>query len=84
MGFLIAIIIGGFAGYLASLIVGRNGSLGILGNIVVGFLGAVIVNFLFGADTSLSNPTLGSFLLDTLGAVILLVIVNLFTRKKPL
>ncbi len=82
MGFLIAIIIGGLAGWLASMLV-KGSSLGILGNIVVGFLGAVIVNFFFGADTSLSNPTLGSFLLDVLGAVILLVVVNLLTRKSP-
>lgn len=83
MGFLVALIVGGLAGYLASLVANRNGSLGILGNIVVGFLGGLIVNLLFGANTSLSHPTFGSFLLTVLGAVILLVVVNLFTRKKP-
>lgn len=82
MGFLIAVIVGGLAGYVASLITGRNGTMGILGNIIVGFLGAVIVNFFFGANTSLSNPTLASFLLDILGAVILLLVVGFFSRKK--
>lgn len=81
MGFLIALIVGGLAGYLASLVANRNGSLGVLGNIVVGFLGGVLVNFLFGSDVALSNPTFGDFLMTVLGAVILLVIVNLFTRK---
>jgi uncharacterized membrane protein YeaQ/YmgE (transglycosylase-associated protein family) len=84
MGFLIALVVGGLAGWLASMVAGRDSSLGLLGNIVVGFLGAVIVNFFFGANTSLSNPTLGSFLLDVLGAIILLVVVNLFTRRRPL
>lgn len=82
MGLLVALIVGGLAGYVASLIAARDSSLGLLGNIVVGFLGAGIANFLFSGDVALSHPTLGSFLLAVLGAVILLVIVNLFTRKS--
>ncbi len=82
MGILIAIIVGGLAGWLASLVTARDGSLGLVGNIVVGFIGAVIANILFAGNVSLSNPTLGGFLLAVLGAIILLVIVNLFTRKN--
>jgi uncharacterized membrane protein YeaQ/YmgE (transglycosylase-associated protein family) len=84
MGILIAIIVGGLAGWLASIVAGRDGSLGIVGNVVVGFLGAVIANVLFANNVSLSNPSLGGFLLAVLGAIILLIVVNLFTRKKPL
>lgn len=84
MGIIIALIVGGLAGWLASIVAGRDGSLGIIGNIVVGFVGAVIANLLFGDNVSLSNPSLGGFLLAVLGAIILLIIVNLFTRKKPL
>lgn len=84
MGIIIALIVGGLAGWLASIVAGRDGSLGIIGNIVVGFVGAVIANLLFGDSVSLSNPSLGGFLLAVLGAIILLIIVNLFTRKKPL
>lgn len=82
MGFLVALIVGGLAGWIASMIAGRDNSFGILGNIVVGFLGGVIANFLFGQDNALSHPTFGGFLLTVLGAVILLVIVNLFTRHS--
>lgn len=82
MGLIIALIVGGLAGWIASMIAARDSSLGIVGNIVVGFLGAVIANFLFGAGVALSDPTLGGFVLAILGAVILLVIVNLFTRKS--
>lgn len=81
MGIIIALIVGGLAGYLASLVVGRNNSLGIFGNIVVGFVGAVIANF-FGGNSQLSNPTWGGFFEAVLGAIVLLVIVNLFTRHR--
>ena len=82
MGFLIAIIVGGFAGYLASLVANRNSSLGILGNIVVGFLGGLISSLVFNQTSALSHPTWTSFGYTVLGAIILLVIVNFFTRKK--
>lgn len=83
MGILIALIVGGLAGWLASLVVGRDGSLGIVGNIVVGFIGGLIASLLFGTGGSFSHPTFVSFLFTVLGAIILLVIVNLFTRNKP-
>ena len=79
MEFLMALIVGGFAGWLASMV--THCSLGILGNIIVGFLGGLIASLLFGTGSNLSHPTLLSFLFTVLGAVILLVIVNLFTRK---
>lgn len=82
MGFIVALIVGGLAGYVASLIAARDSSLGIIGNIVVGFVGAGIANFLFAGNVALSNPTLGGFILAVVGAIILLVIVNLFTRKS--
>lgn len=81
MGFLIALLVGGLAGWLASMIVGKNGGLGVLGNIVVGFLGAVLVN-LFGGNSQLSNPTWMGFFEAVLGAVVLLFLVNLFTRNR--
>lgn len=81
MGILIAIIVGGLAGWLASLVVGRDGSLGIIGNVVVGFIGAVIAN-LVGGNSQLSNPTWMGFFEAILGAIVLLVIVNLFTRNS--
>jgi uncharacterized membrane protein YeaQ/YmgE (transglycosylase-associated protein family) len=86
MGILISLIVGGLAGWLASIILNRNSSLGIIGNIVVGLIGAFIGNLvlapIFGFTTDLANPTFGSFLLTVGGAVILLAIVNLFTRKS--
>ena len=48
MGWIIAIIVGGVAGWLASIVMRRDASMGILWNIVVGIIGALIGNVLAG------------------------------------
>lgn len=78
MGFLVFLIVGGLAGWLASLIVKGHG-LGVVGNVLVGWIGAGLANFLFASNVALSDPTLGGFLLSVVGAVILLFVVNLLT-----
>lgn len=80
MGFLIALIVGGLAGLLADKIV-KGGGFGVLGNIIVGFLGAVIAN-LVGGNSQLSQPTLAGFVEAVIGAIVLLFVVNLFTRNR--
>ena len=40
MGWIIAIIVGGVAGWLASLVMNRDASMGIFWNIIVGIVGA--------------------------------------------
>lgn len=91
MGFIIAIIIGAIAGWLAGQIVKGHGQ-GTLMNIVVGVLGAVIANFLFPAlgwnlgaapatgNTVAGTSILGSIIFSTIGAVILLLVLRLFNR----
>ena len=74
--------VGGVVGWLASLIMRRDAQQGILLNIVVGIVGAMIAGFLFSGGSINGAITLRSFLLSLLGAVILLGIVNLFTRKS--
>ena len=76
MGLIGAIIIGGIAGWLAGMIMKGKGQ-GILMNIVIGIVGGFIGGFLFGllgmgGDTNL----IGSLVVATVGAVILLWIVN--------
>ena len=86
LSILVALVVGGLAGWLASIIVNRNEQMGIFWNIVVGIVGAFLANLLlaplFGVEASLTNVTLATFLMDVLGAVVLLVIVNLFTRRS--
>lgn len=86
MEILMVLIVGGLAGWLASIIVNRNEQMGVFWNIIVGVAGAAIANWLlaplFGFAVTLTAFTFSSFFLAVLGAVILLAIVNLFTRKR--
>ena len=86
MGWIIAIIVGGVAGWLASMVMARDASMGIVLNIVVGIIGAVIGNLLagplFGIDTTIQTFNLPGFIVAIIGAIILLGIVNLVQRKR--
>ncbi|MEZ5499081.1 MAG: GlsB/YeaQ/YmgE family stress response membrane protein [Steroidobacteraceae bacterium] len=80
MNFIIYIIVGGIAGWLASLIMRTDGQQGILLNIVVGVVGGVIGGFVLPL-VGVVLAGWGGFLLTALiGAVILLAIVNLVRK----
>ena len=81
MGIIIWLIVGGIVGWLASLIMRRDAQQGILLNIVVGIVGAVLAGWIFGGGIN-EAITIRTFLFSIIGAVILLAIVNLFTRGK--
>lgn len=78
--FLAWLVFGGLAGWIASMIVGKNAQMGVLANIVVGIIGAFIGGLLLPNDADTFD--LGSFLAAIVGAVILLVLVNLVTGRK--
>ena len=86
MGLIVALIIGGIIGWLASIVMRTNAQQGILLNIVVGIVGSLLGSFLlgrfFGADGNIMNNALdgGTLLAAFVGALILLAIVNLFRR----
>ncbi len=86
MGLILTLILGGLAGWLASLVVNRDSEQGVLLNILVGVVGAFLANLLlaplFGVSAVLDQVTVGGFVMAVLGAVVLLAIVNLFTRKR--
>ncbi|MGZ8217620.1 GlsB/YeaQ/YmgE family stress response membrane protein [Methylomagnum sp.] len=87
MNALIWIIFGGFAGWIASIIVGQNQQMGLLANIAVGIIGAFLGGWIadragFGGAPGVERPTsFISFITAVLGAVILLVILNLVFRR---
>lgn len=81
MGIIIWLIVGGIVGWLASLIMKRDAQQGIILNVIVGIVGALIAGWIFGGGIN-QTITLTSFLYSLIGAVILLAIVNLFTRKS--
>jgi uncharacterized membrane protein YeaQ/YmgE (transglycosylase-associated protein family) len=79
---LIWILLGALAGWIASMIMGRNAQMGALANIVVGIVGALIGGFLmnaFGAP-GVTGFNLYSILVAIGGAVVLLFLVGLMRR----
>ncbi len=81
MGIIIWLIVGGIVGWLASLIMKRDAQQGIILNVIVGIVGALIAGWIFGGGIN-QAITLMTFIYSLIGAVILLAIVNLFTRKS--
>lgn len=79
-GFLVWLLIGAIAGWLAGVIVKGYG-FGLGGNIVVGILGAFIGGWLFGVfGLSSGAGILGSVIGATVGAVALLLIIRVLRR----
>jgi uncharacterized membrane protein YeaQ/YmgE (transglycosylase-associated protein family) len=80
MGFIIWIIIGAIAGWLAGQIM-RGGGFGLLGNIVVGIVGSIIGGWVFSLlGLGDASNILGSIVTAVVGAVILLAIVGAIRR----
>ena len=87
MGIILWLVIGGVVGWLASIVMRRDGSQGIILNIVVGIVGALIGGWLIGPlvgapSINSGELSVASLLVSFLGAVILLAIVNLITRSR--
>jgi uncharacterized membrane protein YeaQ/YmgE (transglycosylase-associated protein family) len=85
MNLIIWLIVGGVLGWLASIVMRRDGQQGVGLNIVVGIVGALIGGWLLspliGAGTiNQSDFSLGGLLVSFLGAVVLLAVVNLVKR----
>ncbi len=84
MGWIATIILGGIAGWLASMVMNRDASMGILWNIVVGVVGGVIGSAV-GEVTGFLTTDTGWFMYlvtAVVGAIILLGIVNLVQRGR--
>jgi len=79
MGIIVWLIVGGIVGWLASLIMRTDAQQGIIHNIVVGIIGAVIAGLL-GKGNINGAITIETFIWSLVGAIILLVIVNLIRR----
>jgi Predicted membrane protein len=84
MGIIGWIIIGALAGWIASMITGNNARMGAGANILVGiaggFIGGLIMNLVGGYG--ITGFDFWSLLVATLGAVVLLLIVNAFGRRS--
>jgi uncharacterized membrane protein YeaQ/YmgE (transglycosylase-associated protein family) len=85
LGWIIAIVVGGVIGWLASMVMNRDASMGIFWNIVVGIVGSFIGRFVggfIGIGSTLTSFDIPGLLMSLVGAVILLGIVNLIQRGR--
>jgi len=84
MGIIGWIILGGLAGWIASIIAGTNARQGFIGNIVIGIIGAFLGGFimnLLGVD-GITGFNLYSLLVALLGAVVALWISRMLSGNK--
>jgi uncharacterized membrane protein YeaQ/YmgE (transglycosylase-associated protein family) len=85
MNILILLVVGGLIGWVASMIMGGPG--GILMDIVVGIVGALLAGLVLnpligGGNIMTGDLSLSSILMSLLGAIVLLGIMRLFTRRR--
>jgi len=85
MNLIIWLVVGGIIGWLASMVMKTDGQQGIILNVVVGIVGALIAGLviapLLGTGTiNTSDFSVSGLIVSFLGAIVLLVIVNLFRR----
>lgn len=88
MGFILWIVFGALAGWIASMVMGNNARQGWLGNIVVGIVGAVVggwvVSLLLPGTFGVDGFNLGSLIVAIVGAMIVLFIYNMLTKPKAI
>lgn len=86
MGIISWIIIGGLAGWVASMILKTDEQQGLLGNIVAGVLGGVVGGWIMNAvgGNGVNGFSLWSFIVALFGAIIVLLIKGAFTGNRSM
>ena len=83
MSWLAWIVLGGLAGWIASMLTRNNARMGIIWNIIVGIIGALVGSWLLGL-LGVTEPLTFSFmtfLVAVGGAMVLLFLFNLFRGR---
>jgi uncharacterized membrane protein YeaQ/YmgE (transglycosylase-associated protein family) len=88
MGLIWVLLAGAFIGWIASMIMGTDASMGALANILVGLVGAVIGRFLaplVGMAPQGTDFSIGGLVFGIIGACALIAIVRALTgRGRPI
>ena len=76
------IVLGGVAGWLASMVMGKDAQMGAVANVIVGIVGALLGGFLFNlfGAAGATGFNLWTLLVAVVGAVVLLFIISLIRR----
>lgn len=79
MSIIAFLVLGGIAGWLASLFMGTDASQGIVANVIVGIIGAVIGGLLFNVfgSAGVTGLNLYSLVVATIGAALSLWVLRL-------
>lgn len=83
MNVIVWLVVGAFAGWVASMIMKTDAQMGALANIVAGIIGAFVGGWvvgLFGTPPAAGELSIPSILTAILGAVILLWVVKMVRR----
>jgi uncharacterized membrane protein YeaQ/YmgE (transglycosylase-associated protein family) len=80
VSFIIWLIVGGVAGWLAGNIV-KGGGMGLMGNIILGIIGAIVAGWLFPMlGFGFGGGIIGAILSAMIGAIIVLLVIGLIKR----
>jgi len=81
MDILLWLVLGGIAGWIASMVMGADAHMGIFANIIVGIIGAALGGFLASmlGIGGVSGFNVMSFVTAVVGAILLLWLIQMFT-----
>lgn len=82
MEIVIALIVGGLIGWLASLVMGTGAQMGVIANIVVGLVGSTLGYWLAPKVGILPTSRAGRWAIAVLGAVVLILILKVLGIYK--
>jgi uncharacterized membrane protein YeaQ/YmgE (transglycosylase-associated protein family) len=84
MSWIAWIVLGGLAGWVASILTRNNARMGIIWNIIVGIIGALAGSWILGmlGKTEPLTFSLTTFLVAVGGAVVLLFLFNLVRGRR--
>ena len=81
MDFIVFLIVGAIAGWLAGVVV-KGGGFGLIGDIIVGIVGGLLAGWLSAhvLNISVGSGIIGQIITSAIGAIILLLIIRLVKR----
>lgn len=84
LGFIGWIVLGGLAGWVASMFVGTNRQQGLLGNVLAGVLGGVLGGWIFSyfGGAGVTGFNFGSFVVALVGAIVVLMIWKAISSRR--